>query len=253
MDILTHTISGIAVGTVVASFAQENKTKIILASAFAGALPDVDVISLWSGFDSSIGRIFDLPRGSDVYFAKYWYSHHGFMHSALAGLIFALFFGLLGFMAKRFRGFNAPIMLSFFLAFLIHLIEDMPTPASTWGGVRFLFPSSQYYGGFGEIWWWNNYDIFLIVLAVALINLFALLFGAFFRTSFFKFITSVFVIGVSLVVYQVKTRPISFSYSGHTKDYKSYEQQSMQIQKTILGKHLFILMDKFDKTLPIYF
>jgi hypothetical protein len=47
----------------------------------------------------------------------------------------------------------------------------MPTPASTWGGVNFFWPFKTYIGGTGHIWWWNNYDIFLIVVAVIIINL----------------------------------------------------------------------------------
>lgn len=61
-------------------------------------------------------------------------------------------------------------MLGFSTGYLMHLLEDLPTPSGSWDGINFLWPSTQYYGGIGEIWWWNNYDIFLIVVTVCLIN-----------------------------------------------------------------------------------
>ena len=68
MDILTHTLSGVAIGTVVSSFSNRgilDKVTIVLISGFAGALPDFDAISLWSGFDSTIGSFFNLPIGGN--------------------------------------------------------------------------------------------------------------------------------------------------------------------------------------------
>ena len=41
---------------------------------------------------------------------------------------------------------------------------------TVWNGVNFFWPSKYYIGGTGDIWWWNNYDIFLIVLSVVLTN-----------------------------------------------------------------------------------
>ena len=58
MDILTHTFSGFACGTVVASLHQGtlfDKVGIVLAGSIGGCLPDLDAISLWSGFDQYIG------------------------------------------------------------------------------------------------------------------------------------------------------------------------------------------------------
>jgi len=61
---------------------------------------------------------------------------------------------------------NKLLLIGFFLGFLVHLIEDIPTPASTWGGVNFFYPSKLYIRGIGVIWWWSNYDIFLIVVRI---------------------------------------------------------------------------------------
>ncbi len=253
MDILTHMVSGMAVGTVVASFSEENKAKIILASAFAGALPDIDTISLWSGFDGSIGKLFDLPKGRDIYSAKYWYSHHGFMHSIVAGIVFALFFGVLGFLINRFRSFNFPVVISFFLAFLVHLIQDMPTPSATWEGIRLLFPFNVYFGGSGKVWWWNNYDIFLIALSVLFVNLLSIFMRMVFNFKAYIFTSIMFILGVSLMSYQINTRNFDFNYEGHTKKYQEYEKKSKEIQKKILGKNLFYVMEQFDNSIKIYF
>ncbi|MDP8098397.1 metal-dependent hydrolase [Pasteurella atlantica] len=256
MDILTHTLSGIAVGTVVSSFSPKgfkHKTGIVLLSGLAGALPDFDVISLWSQFDSTIGAFFNLPvSGKVIYSAKYWYSHHAFMHSAMAALLFAVIVGLLN---TLFGSLNKSkfLMVSFFCAFLMHLFEDMPTPASTWGGVNFFFPSNNYIGGIGDIWWWNNYDIFLIVLSIVILNLLFTFIQNFIRFDLRKVTTSIFIIGFACVIFQVKTRDVSFAYSGYSKNYAQFEQKSKQIQKELLGERLFNLMERFDNQLKIYF
>lgn len=59
--------------------------------------------------------------------------------------------------------------LDFFLAGTFHLLEDMPTPDNIWGGVRIFFPFEVYIGGWNYIWWWNNYDLFLIILLTAIL------------------------------------------------------------------------------------
>ena len=269
MDILTHTLSGVAIGTTVSSFNNsgfKNKLKIVLISGFAGALPDLDVISLWSGFDSTIGDFFNLSaRGKEIYSAKYWYSHHAFLHSALAGLLIAGLLGIIGYLIDtKVKGLkNITILdsiknkfillIGFFLGFLIHLIEDMPTPASTWGGVNFFWPSKSYIGGTGDIWWWNNYDIFLIVTFVVMLNLILPLFRRSMHFDLRKFTVGIFILGFLLVITQIKTRDFDFVYNGHTSRYQYFEDKSKQIQKEILGEKLYQIMESFDNKLKIYF
>lgn len=269
MNILTHTLSGVAVGTVVASFSKSgfaNKTKIILFSGFAGALPDIDAISLWSQFDSTIGEFFHLStKGKDIYSAKFWYSHHGFMHSLFAGMLFAFFASLANYIIdiifKKQKNFNLIssindnklIPIGFFLGFIIHLIEDMPTPASSWGGVNFFWPSRSYIGGTGDIWWWNNYDIFLIVLCVIVLNLFFMIISKFVSFSLKKATIIVFLLGFSSIFYQIKTRDFDFAYLGYLKNFQEYESKSKELQRDILGKKLYAIMEKFDNKLRIYF
>ncbi len=59
MDILSHSLSGVALSTVLLPFSKfgtKGKTFMLLAGASGGFLPDFDAISLWTGFDLTIGR-----------------------------------------------------------------------------------------------------------------------------------------------------------------------------------------------------
>lgn len=75
VDILTHTLSGVAVATCVASFmpTPQGRWRLLLLGAVAGALPDLDALSLWSGFDHSIGAYFGLSKGALIYTGQWWY------------------------------------------------------------------------------------------------------------------------------------------------------------------------------------
>jgi inner membrane protein len=269
MDILTHSLSGLAIGTVVSSFSNQGATeklKIILLSGFAGALPDLDAISLWSRFDSTIGEFFNLTHsGKVIYSAKFWYSHHGFLHSVLGALLIAVLIGFINFLINSgfrnlsYKNFihsvskNRLLLIGFVLGFTLHLLEDMPTPAATWGGVNFFWPSKKYIGGTGDIWWWNNYDIFLIVVSVIIINLILAAINLLVHIDLRKFTTGVFIIGFTLALIQIKTREYDFSYTAHTNRYQEFEHKSKEVQKNILGDQLFHLIENFDNRLGIYF
>lgn len=266
MDILTHTLSGLAIGTVVSSFSNrgfKHKLKIVLVSGLAGALPDLDAISLWSGFDSCIGNFFNLSSsGKEIYSGKMWYSHHAFLHSLSAAFLIASFIGLAHYFLDRNLNEirftdslkkNHLLLIGVILGYTIHLIEDMPTPASTWGGVNFLWPSNVYVGGTGNIWWWNNYDIFLIVVSVILLNLLLTSIRKFIRFTLGWFTTGVFMAGFVLALVQIKSRDFDFAYSGHAPRYQEYEAISKQLQRDILGDRMYLLMENFDNKLSIYF
>ena len=163
MDLLTHISAGLAIGTCIAVGTKSSalkKTGIILAGALGGALPDIDAISLWSKFDSTFGRFFGLQHsGRFIYSGKLWYSHHGFMHSLVASLIFGFLLLLfIYFIRSRFRGIsfssfgqsvknNRRLLFGFLGGYLAHLLCDMPTPAASWGGVRLFYPFTGYIGG----------------------------------------------------------------------------------------------------------
>lgn len=262
MDILSHTLSGIAIGTTVASFSSKGRIdqlKIILCSGFAAALPDLDAISLWSQFDSTIGNFFQLTSsGKEIYSAKFWYSHHAFMHSLFAAFLFPLLFVLFTKTINRKRSFkeiiykNKLLIIAIVLAFIIHLFEDMPTPASSWGGVRFFWPNEQYIGGLGKIWWWNNYDIFLVIAFAVLLNSIFLILPKRFKSASQYLTIAVLFISIVLSINQMNSRNFDFSSTKKGK-YQEFEQKSLEIQKEILGDQLFRKMNEFDKKMKFYF
>lgn len=266
MDIISHTLTGIAVGTVSATISNSSwkgKSLIILTGGLGGALPDFDAISLWSKFDSTIGSFLGLSHsGKQIYFGKFWYSHHAALHSLIAPIFLILLATIIKVLLKReFKGFkilerlkkNRFLTLAFFFGFIFHLLEDMPTPASVWGGVNLLFPSSTYVGGFGNIWWWNNYDLVLIIFFVIIINLLVNVTPTRYYKIKVKSSISIFSIGLVLFLIQINTRTVDFSYSGHTANYDKFEIQSKDIQREILGKKLFELMNTIDNKIPLNF
>jgi inner membrane protein len=263
MDIISHTCTGLAVGTVVATisdFSWKKKGAIILLGGLGGALPDLDAISLWSKFDSTIGAFLGLDHsGRTIYYGKYWYSHHAALHSILAPIVLIC----LVIIGKSFRnktyslvGVKSSILnrkyryLAFFLGFFFHLLEDMPTPSGPWGGVNLFFPSSNYIGGYGKIWWWNNYDLVLIIFALILCNLIVNLLPKHFYQVKWRASVANLLIGVFLFVYQINNRPIDFTRSGN---YQEYEAQSKQIQQDILGAELYEFMLSVDNKIPLNF
>ena len=269
MDILTHTLSGLAAGTVAAGFSRRGpaaKIAIVAVSGLGGALPDLDAVSLWSGFDSTIGRFFDLTNpGADIYSGKLWYSHHGFLHSLAAGAMFALLVGLVAYLIGRRRrvpgqkGFaanlrgNIPLLAGAMAGFTIHLLEDMPTPASTWGGARLFWPLKTYIGGTGDIWWWNNYDLFLIALGVFVVCAILLLTQRFIRLDVRRVIIAAFALGCVISVVQIHNRDVDYAYTGHTDKYGQFEAASKEQQREILGDRLFRAMEWLDNRLPVHF
>lgn len=269
MDIITHTLSGVAIGTVVISYTNRSlkeKIGLLSLSAFGGALPDLDAISLWSKFDAYFGNFFGLQNtGREIYFSKLWYSHHGFLHSITAGFTIAIFLFIVFYFFKN--GFLSASLtamikslksekiyfLTFIFAFSIHLIEDMPTPASVWGGVNFFWPSDTYIGGTGDIWWWNNYDIFLIVVIVILLNSLVSFLRKLTWIKSRVITTTIFVLGFTLALIQIKSRNYDFNYQGFTPEFQVMEVRSKEIQKEILGEHTYSIMEKLDNNIPLNF
>lgn len=260
MDILTHTLCGVAAGTVLASFTKKKwkeKLTIMAFSGIGGAFPDIDAVSMWSKFDVTIGKIFHLTYlGKDIYTAKLWYSHHAFFHSILAGFIFTLLIGVIFYILKLKSDKNILhsfkirflILLGFFSGYFIHLLCDMPTPFGAWGGVELFFPSKSYIGGSGQIWWWNNYDIFLIVVCVIIINLFLL-----FIPKIKEITAIIFTIGLISCFHQINLRKTNFNQTEYKTNYAKSEIKSKEIQREILGKTTYNLMIKFDNMLLLNF
>ncbi len=269
MDILTHTLSGLAVGAVAAGFSKKGpvaRAVIVAVSGLGGALPDLDAVSLWSGFDATMGRWFNLVHsGADIYSGKFWYSHHGFLHSLAAGVMFALLTGLIAYLIGRRRGTlsrqglvtsvcgNLPLLAGAMAGFTIHLLEDMPTPASTWGGVRLFWPLKTYVGGTGEIWWWNNYDLFLVALGVFVAGTILLSMQRLIRFDVRRVLVAVFALGCVVSVIQTRSRDIDYAYTGYTDKYGQFEAASKEQQREVLGERLYRAMEWFDSCLPVHF
>lgn len=269
MDILTHTLTGVAAGTVAAAFARNSareKAGILLLGALGGALPDLDAISLWTHFDSTIGAIFNLSRtGHEIYFSKLWYGHHGFMHSLAAAFLFTLIIGLALHALRHIPGRAEQLHFSKSLAvyrrhlagfsagYILALLQDMPTPSGVWGGIHFLWPAGFYTGGTGTIWWWNNYDLFLIVVIVVLLNLLLLLRPQRGKLKTPYFSAAIMLAGAALFLLQIHSREINFNYREYRPNPVNLEQKSLQIQREILGEELYQTLRYWDKKLPLHF
>ena len=257
MDIITHTLSGLLFGTVAASFTSENgwkkKAGVIISGGTGGCLPDIDGISLWSGFDSTVGRFFQLSlSGHEIYFSKLWYSHHGFFHSIAAICsyisIWVIVKSIISPTKIKTSLHHIMLIVAFAVGYFIHILEDMPTPDGSWGGVNIFWPSSQWVGGTGQIWWWNNYDIFLIVLSALVLNLVILIMGTKYKLPrLIPYI--IFIVSFLFSYYQITTRTVNFNHSS----FQSLEQESLEIQRKILGQTIFNIMIVFDEKVKLNF
>ena len=144
---------------------------------------------------------------------------------------------------------NLTVPVCFFVGFLIHLFEDMPTPKGSWGGVRLFFPFKTYVGGSGDIWWWNNYDIFLIVLTVLLMNCIVLAFQNILKLKIRKMTVLFFFMGTVVCFIQIKSR--KFDFNGNT--YQQCEKKSKEIQQNVLGTKCYKFMVDFDNRIRLNF
>ncbi len=271
MDILTHAISGTAVAACVSTFLKRSSTskkiKVLFIGTFGAVLPDIDAISMWSQFDSKIGALFNLPySGREIYGMKLWYSHHAFFHSLLASLFFGTLLLLFIYLIRkvvRKRMKNQSVFsflqdygiyfIVFVLGYWAHLAGDLPTPASVWGGIAFAWPSSVYWGGYGKIWWWNNYDVFLLILLSVFLILLVPVLSKWIKKRKRTFSVSILAITLMLITIQINTREYNYAYTSDSSGYAQMEKNSKKEQERILGKRLYRSMDWFDSKLKIYF
>lgn len=268
MDILTHVISGTAVAACAATFVPATavrKAKILFVGTLGGFWPDIDAVSMWSRFDSVFGQLFGLSHtGRAIYGSKFWYSHHAFFHSLLGSILFGILLMLAIYfvyklLSKRKTTFSAFVkshmiyFVVFVLGYWVHLAGDLPTPASVWGGMALWWPSAEYVGGYGKIWWWNNYDIFLLILFSIIINLTIPAISKYIRRRAKVFTTLVLCITLVLITIQVNTRQYDYAYKGNTSKYAEMEKNSKKEQERILGKRIYRYMEWFDRKMPFYF
>lgn len=266
MDILIHTLSGTTTAAFISTFSNSSRsTKLlwVLIGGFAGALPDMDAISLWSKFDGTIGKWLHLSHsGMEIYFGKFWYSHHGFFHSLIAALLLSFLFICIRKIVSKKTHWKEYVKLKetqfvfavFFFAYVSHLIGDLPTPGAAWGGIRLFFPFEMYIGGYGATWWWNNYDVFLyLTIATLFFVLIILLENRFSKSDIIKFSLGLYIFSISLSTYSITHRSIDYAYTGNTSRYDYYERTSKMDQYNKLGSWTYGKMRKLDIKLPVYF
>ncbi|GAB6121761.1 metal-dependent hydrolase [Dysgonomonas termitidis] len=268
MDILTHALSGAAVATSASTFVKTTplrKVKIILTGTLGGMLPDIDAISMWPRFDATFGKLFGLAdTGKIIYSNKFWYSHHAFFHSLTASILLGILLILSMFLIRKlskksdlhiidFTRSHIIYFVVFVLGIWAHLAGDLPTPASAWGGIALWWPSENYTGGYGKIWWWNNYDIFLLITCCTIANLTIPMFRTL-RDNAKAITTTILSFTIIFILIQINTRQYGYAYTKSTATtYAEMEQNSKKEQQRILGKRLYKIMDRFDRTLRIYF
>ena len=249
MDIITHTLSAVSVGTLLATYKCCNwkqKVSVIFASAIGGIVPDGDVVSLWSGFDSTLGEFFSLSStGKEIYSDTLWYSHHGFMHSLCA---IAIFTGIFALVIKCLWNDKTSLWIAWAFAagYFTHLLGDMITPGGPWGGIRLFFPFSVYVGGTGSIWWWNNYDIFLCTLFMATLGVCFNFIG---KNMGKKIMLPLFIIMTIAIVGLVSTKTSNFNRG----NYADNEKKSNEIQKELLPSPIYNAVKTFDNHIPVLF
>jgi len=268
MDILTHTLSGMAAAGVIAGLSSKplaKKAVMIGFGALGAMLPDIDAITLWSKFDDVIGARLGLPAsGARIYFGHFWYSHHHWAHSLAAGALFTLLIGLICHLGDGMT-IKAPLttsplksksgyLLSFFLGYVMHLMGDLPTPGYVWQGIQLWWPLSSPVGGTGHLWWWNNYDIFIIFFTCCTATSGVLLFQSILKKPFLRYFPILlFIITMGATLYQITHRPMRFTYAGRSSPHALYERQSLAIQKDVLGERLYSIMAGIDRQLKINF
>jgi inner membrane protein len=265
MDIFTHTFSGMAAATAIAATSSrslKDKFLMIGCGAAGAMLPDLDAVTRWPDFDAVIGKALGLSQtGRNIYYGHHWYSHHNFMHSLAAAALFTLAGALMGYLYCRRRSGRGSasafilsasgFALSFFFGYLMHLLGDLPTPDAAWNGIRLFWPLSPFVGGFGYIWWWNNYDIFLIFLVGGTLNTTLIVANRFFRKRILDHIPALlFLCMICAVLFQITHRPISFTSA---RSHGDKEHRSLVVQQDILGKRLYSIMTALDRKIPIPF
>jgi inner membrane protein len=259
MDIFIHSTSGMLMGATVMSINPWRLTntplqigKAIVCGGLAGAFPDLDAVSQWSGFDQTFGAWFGLASGDEVYSGKWWYSHHAFTHSLLASLLYAAIILLMVKASRRDKenvsahGWHAALVA--LVGYNAHLVGDLPTPKGAWDGIAYWWPSIQYVGGTGHTFWWNNYDLFIIIVCTLFLQIIWLLWIRFKNRVFGTCST---ILAFAAIIYQLNDRPMNFN--DRSLPYTERERISLEYQEKILGSQLYEAMRYMDRHLPFYF
>ncbi|MDX1906617.1 MAG: metal-dependent hydrolase [Bacteroidia bacterium] len=262
MDIVNNIVAGCLGASFIASATPARparQIKIILSGIIGGIFPDIDGLSLMTSADSWCRTLLGIS-GENLYFGHHALSHLGFFHSLMGLVVCTLGAGLLtswiyfqpmrhaaSFVAA-FR-YLLVYIVAFGLGYVLHLAGDLAGPAGIWGGVRLFFPYEAYVGGWGHLWWWNNYDIFLILAFACILNLgFMLRYRA--GSRLLARVSALTVcLALILAVVQVVHRGEAFNEGS----FSYREEYSRQVQQQILGPGLYHWMEELDYRLPVLF
>jgi hypothetical protein len=221
----------------------------------AGALfADIDSLSVWP-WERWLGfPLFDPDAAAQVYASHRWYAHQAFSHSLLGMFLITLSFwvassGLhsrLFHRAPRFGSsfaYLAPYWAGWGIGYVLHLAEDLFTPAGPWGGIALAFPSDQYIGGWGWVWWWNNYDIQLILLAAFAVHALMIFWSPVGKKGVRLFPVFVMLLASTWIGLQIHRRHYDFNRLNFTAN----EQFSHRFAQDALGENLYQAFYALDR------
>ncbi len=264
MDAVINILLGACAGLVIAGWNRSRPSqrfKLMVVGMIGASLPSLDELTLWAGFDRWIGSWLVLPAsGHEIYFGTFWYSHQGFFHSLLAGFLLSILLGWVlslvyyhimkgtKSLAAAFR-YLAGYMFAAGFGFYLHLLGDIVAPGGPWGGIRLFYPLHTYVGGWGLTWWWNNYDIALILVLALAIGLIYLSTAHPLKKGFRLMPMVVLLFSLTSISWQLSQREFNFNHHSYT----AREIASKQIQRQLLGDPLTKWMEWFDQKLPVYF
>lgn len=264
MDLLINLLFGILSGTVVAAWNMSRPAqlwKLILIGILGAWFPSIDELSLWPRFDEIIGQGLGLTeKGTEIYFGLHWYSHNAFFHSLFSMLLFSVLIALLAGLIYRYimRGgstcgvclrYCSIYALTFAFGYLLHLFGDLVAPGGPWEGIRLFFPFEVYVGGWGFTWWWNNYDLALILFISSLLNVIFIYVIPPLKKGMRQLPGGVLMLSMVLISIQLGKRDFDFNKEGYTVR----EKASKHIQLHMLGEPLFNTMEEVDDWIPFYF
>jgi len=264
LDLLINAFLGLGIGTALAGWNRSRpaqQAKLMIVGLIGGIFPSLDSVTLLPCFDATLGSWLGLEEsGVEIFLGSHWYSHQAFMHSLLAAGLFSLLLVLSMAFIYRFPMRSAPSLASalgyvgiygasFGMSYLAHLLIDLTAPAGPWGGIRLFFPMEVYVGGWGMTWWWNNYDLSLVLIFVVVLNLCLISWIPPLKKGMRYLPASVCAFAFMLISWQLNTRGYDFNKQG----YVSREKASHHIQKEILGEDIHAVMAKIDKKLPFYY
>ncbi|MCI4666865.1 MAG: metal-dependent hydrolase [Bacteroidia bacterium] len=261
---MINILLGLGIGTAMAAWNRSRpaqQVKLMAIGALGACFASLDEITLWSRFDDTLGTWLGLEEsGVEIFMGTHWYSHQAFMHSILANVLFStlLLLGMGLVYYKILKGapslssainYVSVYALTFGLSYFVHLLGDLAAPSGPWHGIQLFFPMEVHVGGWGMTWWWNNYDLSLVLGVVLILNLALIKWIPPLKKGMRYLPACVCGFALLLISWQLSTRGYDFNKEG----YATREKASHHIQEEILGHKIHTMMAKFDEKMPFYY